>query len=515
MTAVSPDGEPMPDAPALAIDACEVVDAGGDEALIRLAGRWTGAASLDFQLYVPAGDAGALVPPLPPGPLVSEDGRWSAAFAVGRDCVGARLALVPADGGAVAFTPGDPEPTPAPAPARSPEPTPTPAPTPAPAEATSLERALEDLADAETVADQLRRRCDISERGLSEFRQKLVHAWAEAGELRELLDARETAHETAKRREREALGVLAQLEARAQHAEDELAARREEMQAECARLEAELRERTGASEQVESLRADAADALDRFGEARTAADRLRSELAAAETIAQETARAAAQAGHDMLEERTRADEAERRADANAERLSEAERELAHAHERLAAVEETMKALSASEQALRQELESLTRTDLGDEPKGLGARRSKVSARAYREALEQLEREEAERTRLEQETVALAERVAKLEADAAERATATPQQQAPTPDQAAMEADLRHLLATAQRDLDEARAALNEQQARYAAVASEVVAEGAAESVPAEVQAADEKPWTAVDDELLSRLQRAKQFAGGD
>jgi chromosome segregation ATPase len=499
--------------PALAIDACEVVDAGAD-ALLRLAGRSAGAAPLDFHLYVPAGDAGMLVAPLPPGPLVSEDGRWSAAFAVDPACLGTRLALVPADGGALAFTPGATEPatTPARAAASAPAPRPAPAAHARAEDEDGLARALQDLADAETVADQLRRRCDISERGLSEFRQKLVHAWAEAGELRELLDARETAHGTAKRRERAALDVVGQLEARAQRAEDELGARREEMQAECARLEAELRRRDGDSDQVESLRADAADALDRFGEARAAAERLRSELAAAETIAQETGRAAAQAGHDLVEERTRADDAERRADTTAERLAQAERELAGARERLAAVEETTKALATSEQALRQELESLTRTDLGDEPKGLGARRSKVSGRAYREVLEQLEQEQAERARLEQQVAALAEQVAKLEAEAAERAA---EPESPTPDQASVEADLRHLLATAQRDLDEARTALNEQQARYAAVASEVVAEVAPASAPSEAPAPDEKPWTAVDDDLLSRLQRAKQFAGGD
>jgi chromosome segregation ATPase len=204
------------------------------------------------------------------------------------------------------------------------------------------------------------------------------------------------------------------------------------------------------------------------------------------------------------------------------RAAEAERELAEAHERLATVEQTTKALATSEQALRQELESLTRTDLGDNQKGRGGRRSKVSARAYGEAIEQLEREQAERARLEQETAALAEQVTKLEAQAAEhaataavRSEATPEPESPTPAQAAVEADLRHLLATAQRELDEARAALSEQQARYAAVASEVVAETAVASTPAAAQPADEKPWTAVDDDLLSRLQRAKQFAGGN
>jgi hypothetical protein len=66
-------------------------------------------------------------------------------------------------------------------------------------------------------------------------------------------------------------------------------------------------------------------------------------------------------------------------------------------------------------------------------------------------------------------------------------------------------ECREKLVQAWRELEEARTALSEQQARYAALA------GAAE--PEAPVTADEKPWTALDEVLLKRLARAKQFTG--
>jgi chromosome segregation ATPase len=414
---------------------------------------------IECQLYVPVGDGGELVAPLPPGPVVAEDGRWSVAFAIAPDAVGERLALVPAVGGPIPFTPGDGR-----------------------AERdVRVARALEDLADAEALADQLRRRCVLSERALSDFREKLVQAWAEAAELRELLDSREGAHEIAKRRERDALDVVAGLEAHARQAEDELTARRLDLEEQCSFLQAELARReaagAGAREELaaadarfQQLQAESSEALERFDEARREAERLKGRLTEAESVARRAADASEQAGRELVEQRAKTDEASQLADVHGERLAKAERELREAREeldetrrQLAHGEEKIKTLAISEQALRQEVELLTRSDLGDEKRGTG-RHSKTA----------------------------------------------------TPAETTTEADLRHLLAVTQRDLDEARVELNEQQARYAAVAGEAASDGpAARRTEAEAEAESaepERPWTAIDEDLLNRITRAQEFA---
>jgi hypothetical protein len=371
----------MIDLPVLAIDECELLPTGVDAALLRVGGRWENAAPGGIQLYVPSDGAGSLVDALPPGVLVSGDGDWSAAFSVDPAAVGERLALVPAVGRAVAFAIDDAVPA---------EPKAREVERPAGSDTElRLERALEDLADAEALVSQLRRRCELSERGVSDFRDKLVQAWGEAAEMREMLDSREAAHATVKERAGSALAVVSRLEARARRSEDELAARRQEMEEQCALLDAELERRAGAEagarEVSDEMRAQAADALERFEAARSDADVF------------------------------------------SERLAKAERELAEAQQQLA------------------------------------------EAGAERDA---------------------------------------------APAQATVEADLRHLLAICQGELDEARAALNEQQARYAAVAGDVVTELVVPLPDAVIRTGDQ-PWTAVDEELLSRIARAKEFAGGD
>jgi chromosome segregation ATPase len=181
-------------------------------------------------------------------------------------------------------------------------------------------------------------------------------------------------------------------------------------------------------------------------------------------------------------------------------VADIERELAAARERLDGAAKKTSEVAKSEQALRQQLESLTRTDLGED----GRRgRSKVAARAYREVLVKLEQEQAERTRAEDEAARLSDQVRQLEQQLQQRPAA-----ATDP---AVEEDLRHLLAARQRELDEVRTALNEQRARYAAVASQLTPNQLAEST----EPRTEKPWTAVDEDLLDRIQRAKDLAGQD
>ncbi|MEA2469886.1 MAG: hypothetical protein QOE38_885, partial [Thermoleophilaceae bacterium] len=405
-------------------DRCDLVATGSDATLVRLSGPPTQMSEVELQLYVPLGGAGELIAPLPPGTVVSEDGRWSAAFAVAKEAVGERLALVPTAGAPIAFTPDDGRS------ART-------------ASDVRLTRALEDLADAEALAEQFRRRCALSERALSEFRDKLVQAWAEAAELRSLLDSRESAHEIAKRRERDAVDVVDALEERARQAQEELTARRIELEEQCGFLHAELGRRdaagagaqeelAAAEERFQQLQARSSDALERFEEARSEADQLRTLLSEAEALAVDAADATERAARELVEQRAKTDEASHLADVHSERLAKAERELSEA---------------------RAELDA-TRKQLADGPR-----------------------------------------------------------EAATPAQATTEADLRHLLAVTQRDLDEARVALNEQRARYAAVASEAAWDSPALH-PADDDGAQppERPWTAVDEDLLSRIARAQEFA---
>jgi hypothetical protein len=75
----------------------------------------------------------------------------------------------------------------------------------------------------------------------------------------------------------------------------------------------------------------------------------------------------------------------------------------------------------------------------------------------------------------------------------------------------VEADLRHLLETRDSELARLRAELGDQRARYANVASQIPAEDAVPPAAAEAG----EPWSAVDQDLLDRIARAKQLAGQD
>jgi hypothetical protein len=114
----------------------------------------------------------------------------------------------------------------------------------------------------------------------------------------------------------------------------------------------------------------------------------------------------------------------------------------------------------------------------------------VAARAYREALAELDAERGERERLEAEAAGLAEQLRQLEQQLVEENVEH------------AESDLRHLLDARERELDLLRAELAEQRSRYSAVAG-----GPAAASPA--------PWSRVDDDLLERIARAKDLAGQD
>ena len=537
-------------AQAFEVELCELVEVGGGDALLRVTGSWSPAPPERVDL-VSFGD-GALerIEPLPPGAAASADGRWHVAFCVGETAATAHLALMTPAGAAV----GLPAPekllsAPSEPPAAQPEPA-------TPDLEERLEHALEDLADAKALVDQLRRRCELSERGLAEFRDKLVSAWGEAASMRELLDEREAAHEAAKQRAREADAIVAEVEARARRSRSELAARRDEMEQQCARLQAELEERTSWGQSAvehlaatESIRAEADEALARFERARHESESLKAELRDARALAEEAAAATARAAREILDERMKAEDAAHEADVYSERLAKAERELGEAREALAVAESAtgdVRELAAALESESARADAATRRVEDAERELESARADLVAIAAHVETLEAnaagatqgaAGELAAERTRAEQAggraaaaEQALAEAreelaVEKARADEAARRAGEAEWQLsearerlargvtesgnPTPAQVAVEEDLRHLLERRERELEEVRAELAEQRARYTAVASEVPP---AEEPPTPPKA---EPWSRVDEDLLDRLARAKSLAGQD
>src|ERR687885_308169 len=56
----------------LALEACELIEVAAGEALLRVSGRWSPAAPGNIELLVSHGEAIAVLRPVPPGPIVSE-----------------------------------------------------------------------------------------------------------------------------------------------------------------------------------------------------------------------------------------------------------------------------------------------------------------------------------------------------------------------------------------------------------------------------------------------------------
>lgn len=352
--------------PVLTPALCELVDAGAaDSLLLRIAGRWSPATPIGAELFVSGGESGDVVKPLPPGPVVAEDGLWSVAFAVPPRAAEVQMALVTrATGGLMlpSLSVGREA-------ADGPERRPAERVLPQLSAEERLAQALDDLADANAVASQLRRRCELSERGLNEFRDKLIQAWGEAGEVREMLDAREAAHVEAKQRERAARTVVAEVERRALGNEAQLAERRDELEQHCARLEAELKRRASgepaaleqhaaASEQASALQLEADEALTRFRAAHAEGRQLAEQLEQARAVAEHAASAAARAEQELSGERERSRDAARQADLYGERLAKAERERAETQSQLDAALARVESLAAEVAELTQALEAL-------------------------------------------------------------------------------------------------------------------------------------------------------------
>jgi hypothetical protein len=87
------DASPAPDQPALTLARWELVAGAGDDALLRLAGRWHPAPPEHVELVRCSADAIDAVAPLHPGPVTASDGTWSVAFAVDAAASSERLVL--------------------------------------------------------------------------------------------------------------------------------------------------------------------------------------------------------------------------------------------------------------------------------------------------------------------------------------------------------------------------------------------------------------------------------------
>ena len=362
------EGEVAPSA-SFEIEHCEYVPVDAASALLRLEGHPVG--DLDpatLRLTVREhGEHDQLAPP-----VLTAEGRWRLAFGIPAVAVGAeeladlRARLDRERGGRL----------------RAEE---------------ELGNSSLDLADAQALLEQLRRRVDISERNLGDLRQKLIVAWTESSELRQLLDDREDAHEKAKAEARRRRAMEGELRALLTRQEEELSAARDDVQRRCDELAGELSRREAGEQlaigELEEARVravalqDAArSALEGFEQARGEADQTRSLL--------DQARASAAGAVDQLRA-----ELERARDAAVVQRLE--------------LEEEIKALRKSEDRLGGELDKAR--DALDSAKS--GRRGKLK-KALRGA-------EAERARLESELTGLLFRLGDLEEKLVETRELTP------------------------------------------------------------------------------------------
>jgi chromosome segregation ATPase len=491
---------------ALRVELCQLLPQAQGKALLRVVGRWNGPAPADVAIRL--GD-GSLVAPLAPGAVTAAGGLWTSGFEVPLVESGAEIALV-SPAGVVPLRPTERNP------------------------------------DADGPA--LRKRCEMAERELEALRGKLVQAWNEVAQMRETVNGREAEYESAQRRAAHAVGIVDDLRARATGSEAELAA-----------VRAELDRREDASTR-------AADLAERFEAARTRAEALDGQLTHARWVAHEAMDVAARAARELIAERAKAEEATELAERRGEALARSERELGEARAALAAAETRASELatelagtgaelaaaeaelsrardgiasaeSAREQAdaehadrvraLEGELEAardaLAKLEADNTDRhaaeGTSAERIDALEAELAAAREQLTAAESARTEAEAGHAARADEL-EAEVEALRDALVTAQQEARTsfeshthesaPDP--VQEDLRHLLAARQRELDEARADLKEQRARYAAIASKMSPTELAATTDARPASTD---WSALDDELLDRLARAKELSQQD
>jgi hypothetical protein len=252
----------------------------------------------------------------------------------------------------------------------------------------------QDLADARALLEQEQRRCAISERNLAELRDKLVLAWTESKEMRDLIDLGEARHEATKLEARRRRATERELRALLGRQERDLVAARENVERQCETLAAELTQR-------------------KSGE-RLAREEL--EIAREREIAlQEAARSARETF-----EQAQADADQTRAllDKSEEATSRVAAERAELEEQVAALKESAQ---TEQSQLKQEIEALRSSEKIGHEQLIRAQKELESARSGRRGRmrKALSDAETERRRLESELSGLLLHLGDLEEKLAE------------------------------------------------------------------------------------------------
>jgi len=480
--------EQQPNAyPTFAVQECEcLVD--GPFALLRI----TGTGLNPPAALVAEGDTPESFDPLPQ-PDHTHGAAWRVAFAIPAELAepGTRLWLH--DGGEfvvdvrvpaphVAQEPRPKHRTPAPAPVAVEKPKPKPPRAPE-LDSTSVE--------ADAATDPRAR--------------KLVEAWSEAATLREKLTDREA--ELAE-------NLKALLEARS--ALRPLHARVDELEGELAPLRAEL----------ELAHEQGREARLRSTEKAAELDAARAELASAEPRVAEAERAAASAAEEAADLRERLERLEQ---ALIIARSEAEKAVHDAEER---IEDTRREAEAARTRLTAEAEEQQQAaeELGNKlakledgqsrRRGIGRRSEDRAVAKMRAELEAQIAEKAERIeQLESEAESFAERREDAVADSLrERVTELEDE---LRQQAGCSDDLRSLLQSERELVASGRREIQDLKQQLATAKASRKVEADSESHPSEPVADAEParpaqeppPWSALDDELLARIEKAKALTG--
>jgi hypothetical protein len=496
------------DSPA-SVSVHEHLPADAESALVRVAGSWDGPGPCplhEAQLVVQAGGAGHSFDPLPAPPAADGGRSWRLAFAVPvallqpvdareflRTTNGTIIELPEATRRALAHT-AQPEPTPGTASAQ-PEPVPT--------TDADCDRCRDRIEALEAQIDELQRRC---ERQLDDLRgtedEQLLKAWTECAQLRELIADREeelerTSAEAARLRRREKM-----LREGLDEITAGLAEWREKTEAECDRLNAEIAARDAALANADDAQRQVVELRAELDRAQTQVADLERELAAVSATRTEVETSASGAAAELQALVARAEDAERRA-ADAEAVAAREdspaptAELEAARERIAVLE----AHAAEADRLREKLERRGRRPI------FGRRHASGES----ELSEQLAATTRESENLERQVAGLAEQLR----------TSEEQHETETERARGAIAELEHQL-DKQRQVEEDLRALLDSERRQAAEAR-LVADGLrlrladlpADDLPAPAPPPEEArtTWSAMDEELLARLERAKAAAG--
>ncbi|HEY0631486.1 MAG TPA: hypothetical protein VGC98_05495 [Thermoleophilaceae bacterium] len=439
----------QPDHP-FAIEACEYLT---DGAFVLL--RVTGSGSVAPVALVTQGDGPQAFDPLPQPDDGAANGVWQIAFALPAEVVepGSRVWLH--DGGLYLADLLVPSPAEPPKPAQPAQPEMT----PAAEDAAERLAAVEERIAAERVAESTRPAEDL-DAGEDVRARKLVEAWSDAANLREKLSDREEELAEALKELLDARKDVQPLRRRVKELSAEVEAVREELElAHKHGREARLRATEKAAE-LDAARAELAAAEPRESEQDVAALRAEVERLEQEIVVARAETAAAEEERTKLEESNKSRRAgiARRSDDRAARKQIAELEAK---------------LAASEKRIAQ---------LEQDADSFATRREEAVADSLRE------------------------RIGELEEDIRQRA-------ATNDDLRALLESERQITANGRREVEDLKQQLSAVRAEQIAGATDSArpAPRPAVKAPASPNGGQSPPWSALDDELLARIEKAKSL----